>query len=332
MTVAVVIPCYRVAGKVLSVIAGIGPEVDQIYVVDDACPEGSGALVQEKRQDPRVRVLFHEANQGVGGAMVTGFRAALAGGADIVVKLDGDGQMDPALIPTLIAPLLAGTADYAKGNRFFDLEGLAAMPAVRLVGNAVLSFFAKASTGYWSVMDPTNGFCAITATALRLVPLDKLSRGYFFETDLLFRLALVRAVVADVPFRAVYGDEVSSLRIHRVIGPFLAGHVRNFWKRIFYNYFLRGFSVASLELLVALPLILFGAVFGAVSWYRLEMTGGTATAGTVMLAALPIIVGVQMLLAFLNSDMQGEPSVPLGRQPQAVANAASRAARLRVMS
>ena len=332
MTIAVVIPCYRVADKVLSVIAGIGPEVQQIYVIDDACPQGTGALVQERRPDPRVRVLFHESNMGVGGAVVTGYRAALAGGAEIVVKVDGDGQMDPVLIPELVAPLQAGAADYAKGNRFFDLEGLASMPGVRLFGNAVLSFFTKASTGYWSVMDPTNGFCAITATALRLLPLHKLARGFFFETDLLFRLSLVRAVVADVPIRAVYGDEESNLRIHRVILPFLGGHFRNFWKRIFYNYFLRGFSVASLELLVALPLILFGTLFGTVSWYRLDQANETATAGTVMLAALPIIVGVQMLLAFLNSDMQSEPTVPLGRRQGALRQAGQAAKKLRVMS
>ena len=224
-TVAVVIPCYRVSLQILDVVAAIGPEVDAIFVVDDACPEQSGHRVEDECAEPRVRVLRHAENRGVGGAMVTGYRAALAGGHDIVVKIDGDGQMNPALIPAFARPLAAGAADYAKGNRFFWLEGLVGMPRLRLLGNATLSFVAKAATGYWDVMDPTNGYTAIHRAALEALPLDKLDRGYFFESDMLFRLYTVRAVVRDIPMRARYANETSSLSLRRAATGF-PGQVR----------------------------------------------------------------------------------------------------------
>jgi len=172
--IAVVIPCFRVSRHVLDVIAGIGPEVSHIYAVDDACPERTGALIEARCPDPRVRVLTHPENRGVGGAMITGYQAALAAGADIVVKIDGDGQMDPALIARFTRPIASGSADYTKGNRFHDLEDTQAMPRVRLFGNALLSLVNKVASGYWDVMDPTNGYTAIHRCALAALPLAKL--------------------------------------------------------------------------------------------------------------------------------------------------------------
>jgi dolichol-phosphate mannosyltransferase len=142
----VVIPAYRAAGTILPVIAGIGPEIDLIVVVDDGCPEGTGVIVANKRTDPRVKVLMHDANEGVGGAFLTGMRYAIQRGADIVIKLDADGQMNPVQIPALIHPIASGQADYVKGDRFFFLTNAASMPAVRRLGNLALSFLAKLST------------------------------------------------------------------------------------------------------------------------------------------------------------------------------------------
>src|SRR5262249_55415529 len=130
--IAVVVPCFRVRGQVLQVIGGIGLEVERIYAVDDFCPEQSGDLIEQQCTDPRVRVLGHGETKGVGGAVVTGYRGALAEGADIVVKIEGEGEMDPAMIPRLTSPIVAGVADYCKGNRFFDLEHVMAMPRLRL--------------------------------------------------------------------------------------------------------------------------------------------------------------------------------------------------------
>jgi glycosyltransferase involved in cell wall biosynthesis len=305
LVVAVVIPCFRVRDRILPVLDTVPPEVTAIYVVDDACPEGSGEWVAAHCDDPRVRVLWHAANQGVGGATMTGLRQALADGADIIVKIDGDGQMDAARIPLLVQPIADGMADYAKGNRFYDPSDLAAMPRVRVFGNAVLSFLAKLSTGYWHCFDPTNGFVAIHAEVARRLPLQRLHRRYFFETDVLFRLNTLRAKVVDVPMPAIYGDEQSNLRILRSIPTFLGGHLRNMAKRIGYNYFLRDFNIASLELVVGLALFLFGTAYGLAHW---GAGSKAASAGVVMLSALPIILGLQFLLAFLAYDIQSAPA------------------------
>lgn len=311
--IAVVIPCFRVGGHAADVVAAMPECVERIYAVDDACPDHSGKTLQAAVSDPRLRVLFHETNQGVGGAMVTGYRQALADGFDIVVKVDGDGQMDPALIPMFVAPLLSGEADYAKGNRFHDLEALAQMPRVRLFGNAVLSFMAKVSSGYWDIFDPTNGYTAIHAEALARLPLDKLSPRYFFETDMLFRLGTIGAVVEDVPMHARYADETSNLHIRRILVPFLAGHTRNFAKRLFYRYVLRDFSIASVELFFGLALLAFGLVHGLGHWIDGLRTGIANPVGTVVVTALSLLMGLQLVLAFLSWDMRAVPRRPLQR-------------------
>lgn len=309
--VAVVIPCYRVKRQVLDVLSRIGPEVDRIYVVDDACPEATGLWVLEHASDPRLSVLTHAINQGVGAAVMTGYGAALAGGADIMVKVDGDGQMDPALIPRLIAPIVKGQADYTKGNRFFDLRHIRNMPAVRLLGNAVLSFMAKLSTGYWHIFDPTNGFTAIHAKVASCLDFEQLSKRYFFESDLLFRLNTLRAVVVDIPMHASYGNETSGLQVRNVLIEFLFKNGRNLFKRIFYSYFLRDMTIASLELVCGMALMLFGLVFGSVHWVHGALTGTATPLGTIMLAALPTMLGLQMLLAFVAFDIANIPRRPI---------------------
>jgi dolichol-phosphate mannosyltransferase len=309
--IGVVIPCYRVTAHILSVIEAIGPEVVRIYVVDDACPDGSGDWVVANCSDPRVTVLRHNVNQGVGGAMVTGYRAAIRDNVAVVVKIDGDGQMDPALLNLFVAPILSGDADYAKGNRFFDLEEIHQMPAIRLFGNAVLSFMSKVSTGYWDLFDPTNGYTAIHTSVLRHLPLDKLSKRYFFETDMLFRLNTLRACVVDVPMDAHYGNEVSNLKISRVAGEFWLKHARNFFKRLFYNYYLRGMSVASLELPLGLGLLSFGLGHGGFHWYKALSEGFATPLGTIMLAAVSLLSGLQFVLAFVAYDVAQMPSQPV---------------------
>jgi len=293
------------------VLSEIPEVVSNVYVVDDKCPDGTGRRVEENTDDERVSVLYHEENKGVGGATITGIVRALEDGADIVVKLDGDHQMNPRLISAFVEPIISGHADCTKGNRFFNIDGVRTMPKIRLIGNAVLSFMAKLSTGYWQIFDPNNGYVAIHAKVAEMMPWDKISESYFFETDLLFRLNTIRAVVLEIPMNAVYGSERSSLNVGREVFRFSAGHVKNFTKRIFYNYYLRNFSVASLEILIAVIGLSFGFTYGGVKWYEAIMTGTVTPAGTVMLAALPVLVGVQSLLAFINYDILSVPDRPL---------------------
>jgi glycosyltransferase involved in cell wall biosynthesis len=310
MSIAVVIPSFRVTEHILDVLSNIGPEVERIYVIDDACPDKSGEFVEKHSKDKRVQVLFHEINQGVGGAVVTGYKAALADNIDVVVKVDGDGQMDPGLILTIAKPVLEGNADYSKGNRFDSLENLFSMPKTRIFGNAVLSLWSKLSSGYWNITDPTNGFTAIHRKALEAIQLDKLRKTYFFESDLLFRLSIVNAVVMDVPMVSVYGNEKSNLKIRKVIFEFPWRHTVNLHKRLFYKYYLREWSVASFELPVGIGLTIFGAWFGLARYFEASGAGQATTAGQVTLSALALILGVQLLLSFLAYDVQSEPRVP----------------------
>ncbi|WP_454723587.1 MULTISPECIES: glycosyltransferase family 2 protein [Cupriavidus] len=314
MKIAVVIPSYKVRNSILNVISEIGDEVQRIYVVDDCCPDESGKFVEENCGDGRVVVLRNRCNQGVGGAVMTGYKAAISEGMEIVVKVDGDGQMDPRLISDFVSPIISGEADYTKGNRFFDLEGIRGMPAIRLFGNAVLSFMAKFSSGYWNLFDPTNGFTAMHVDIARRLPFDKISERYFFETDVLFRLNILSAVVVDIPMDAKYGDEVSNLKISRILGEFLFKHARNFCKRVFYNYYLRDMSLASIEMPIGMILVLFGSIYGAKNWIASIGSGVPTPAGTVMFAALPVILGVQLLLSFIGHDIASVPKRPIHRK------------------
>lgn len=312
--VAVVVPAYKVTRHIAEVIANIPPLVWRIYVIDDACPDGSGKLVEQNVSDERVRVIYHEQNQGVGGAVMTGYQTAIADGADVIVKVDGDGQMAPDLIPYFVEPIVSGDADYTKGNRFYDLEEIRAMPAMRLFGNAILSLLTKFSSGYWNLFDPTNGYTAIHVDVARHLPFKKISRGYFFETDMLFRLNTLRAVVVDVPMDAQYGEESSSLKITRIIGEFFFKHIRNSVKRIFYNYYLRDLSLASIELPLGLIMLFFGIGFGTYHWLESADAGLPTPAGTVMLAALPMLMGLQLVLAFIGYDIASVPRRPRHRK------------------
>lgn len=305
--VAVVIPCYKVRDHILTVISNIGSEVGAIYVVDDSCPQKSGEYVGQECIDPRVTIIKHAVNSGVGGAVITGYQAAIGDGADIVVKIDGDGQMNPKLIPDFIDPILRGEADYTKGNRFFDLEHINRMPKMRLLGNSILSFMNKISTGYWDIFDPTNGYTAIHSEVIKKIAFSRVSKRYFFESDMLFRLNILKAVVIDIPMDAFYGDEKSGLKISSVVWEFLSKHCVNFYKRVFYNYYLRDMSVASFELPLGISLLIFGFLHGLTSWYTYSHMGIVTPLGTIMISSLALLFGLQFLLAFLAYDISSVP-------------------------
>lgn len=311
LVIAVVIPAFRVREHVLGVISRIGPECTAIYVVDDACPDQSGSFVEANCGDSRVRVLRHETNQGVGGAVMTGYQQAIADEADIIVKIDGDGQMDPSLLPQFVEPISRGDADYTKGNRFFDLRGIGQMPLLRRVGNLGLSFMAKASTGYWDIFDPTNGYTAVHRSVASLLPMESISRRYFFETDMLFRLNTFRATVVDVPMDSRYGDEVSNLKVSKIFSEFLYKHLVNLTKRLLYNYYLRDLSIASFELAAGVAMLVAGTLVGGLGWLRSIESGQVASTGTVMIPVVLVMLGVQLVLAFLAYDIANVPRYPL---------------------
>jgi glycosyltransferase involved in cell wall biosynthesis len=302
-TITVVIPAFKVKAQILDVINSIGPEVNKIIVIDDACPESSGQYVKTYVIDPRVEVIFHEANLGVGGAVKTGYERAIELEAEIVVKVDGDGQMDVGRITQITNPIARGTHDYTKGNRFFDVEAIRQMPKIRIIGNLALSFLTKLSSGNWTVFDPNNGFTAIHIDTLKKIPLQKIDSGYFFESDMLFRLNLAKAKVFDIPMPAIYNEEISNLKIRRVLFEFPIKHLRNFGKRIVYTYYLRDFNLASIQLLLGIFLGVFGSIFGLVNWAHAVQSESATPTGTVVIVAICILSSLQFLLAFFSYDM-----------------------------
>lgn len=304
--IAVVIPCYKVTKQIKKVLSSIPDFVDSIIIVDDACPENSGNIAMEiERQN--MYLIKHEKNRGVGGAVISGFKKALALKCDIIIKLDGDGQMDPNNIPSLIQPILDNRADYTKGNRFNDFEALKSMPKIRLFGNSILSFITKAASGYWNIMDPTNGYCAISQHSLSKLNLDKIDNRYFFETDMLINLSLINMVVEDVPLSAIYGNETSNMNIKKILLNFPVKILKGLAKRIFYKYYIYDFNMASIYFLISIPLILFGLFFGGYRWIIGNLENTANNAGTIMAAALPIILGIQFLLQAISIDINSIP-------------------------
>lgn len=303
ISVAVVIPAFKVSSKIVSVIKEIDKSVSNIFVIDDKCPEQSGTKVRSTFKDKRIQVLFNESNLGVGGSTMRGYVEAMKTTVTYVVKLDGDGQMDPKLISKFVNALELTGADYAKGNRFANPEDIGKMPKVRILGNVLLSFLAKFSTGYWHIFDPNNGFTVIRSNVLRQLPLQKISKRYFFESDMLFRLNLLHAFVLDIPMSAIYGSEKSNLKISKTLIEFPYKHLRNFLKRIAYNYFMRDFNLASLQLILSSFFLFFGITIGGINLFQAISTETSMSVGVLVLVSILTISGLQLLLSFFTFDM-----------------------------
>ena len=310
--IAIVIPCYRVESQIQSVLYAVPRYIKHIIVVDDASPDSTAELVTASaKKDKRISLIRHPSNLGVGGAMITGYRKALELGAQMVVKMDGDGQMDMDHLPELISPLIDGQADYTKGNRFRDFRSLQKMPLIRRVGNMGLAFLSKAATGYWTLFDPTNGFNAIRSEVLAQLSLEGIDRSYYFETSMLAHLYLLGAVVKDVPMPARYQSEVSNLLVHRVLFEFPSKLLITLFRRLVLKNFIYDFSMASIYLLTGLPLLLFGLIFGSFKWIQYASAGIPAPTGTVMLPTLSVLLGIQLLLSAIEIDLRSVPKEPL---------------------
>ena len=310
LRVAVVIPACNVEREIARVVAAVPTWVRHVLVVEDGSRDGTAEAVcalLDRREG--LEVIRHPSNQGVGAAMVTGFRRAQALEADFVVKLDGDGQMDPIHLAGLLRPLVEGRADYAKGNRFGHLRDLARMPRKRLWGNVALTFLTKLASGYWHVFDAQNGYVAITARALGALPLDRVERGYAFENSMLSLLNVERFAVADVAMPAVYGTETSNMKLHRVMLSFPPKLIWMFLRRVFLRYVVYDVSPIAAYLGAGGLLGSFGLVFGGLHWWRSIATGAPATSGTVLLAVLPLLMAFDLLLHAVNLDIAQTPKM-----------------------
>ena len=308
LNISVVIPCYNVANHIEKVIEGLPKEISSIIVVNDCSTDDTITILEKLAQsNNKIYIVSHTTNQGVGGAMITGYKKSLELGVAITIKMDGDGQMDADNIQKLIHPIIEGRADFTKGNRFRDLRALQTMPPIRRIGNLGLSFLIKAASGYWNIFDPTNGFTAIKNETLAIVNFNKLHKRYYFETSLIAELYFSNAVIYDVPMKAKYGDEVSGLSSTKTLFEFPPKLLVTFLRRIVLKYFLFDFNLGSLYLITGIPLFLYGFIFGMLKYEEYNQLGVGAPTGTVILPTLLIILGFQLLLAGLAFDVNNYP-------------------------
>jgi glycosyltransferase involved in cell wall biosynthesis len=308
--ICVVIPLFNSGGLIGDVLRGLPAFVRSIVVVDD-CSQDDSFSIANQVVDERMHIVRHASNQGVGAATLSGYQKALELGAQIIVKMDSDNQMDPAYLVALITPVMTGQADYAKGNRFTHAEALKTMPLLRRVGNAGLSLLTKAATGYWGIFDPTNGYTALHASLVPQLDLARIHRRYFFESSMLVELGFLRAVVRDVEIPARYANETSSLSEWKALFEFPPLLFKGFLRRLVVQHFVRDFGIFSTLLILGAGLSTFGLLFGLYHWYLSIKTMVIASTGTVMIATLPLILGSQLLIQALIVDMQNEPRQPL---------------------
>lgn len=234
-SLAVVIPAYNAATSIRSVILSLPEYVERIIIVDDGSVDRTRKAVQSLN-DPRIVLLCHERNEGVGGAMVTGLKAALTAGVDLVAKIDADGQMAPDCLENMARLAVEGKYDYVKANRFQKSGSLPEMPPVRLVGNLILTFLTRMASGFREISDPQNGYVLITRNMLSRLPLYRIDRGYFFENSMLIELNILGGRVGEMYVPARYGGEMSSLRISRIIWTFPPKLIAGFVSRIIRKY------------------------------------------------------------------------------------------------
>jgi dolichol-phosphate mannosyltransferase len=302
----VVIPAYNEEPFIGQVLSSLPGYVDKIIVVDD-CSTDNTFRVASASLDPRVAVLKTPRNCGIGEAMCLGYQKALDLSGEVLVKMDGDGQMAPEHLTLLLDAIIEKGYDYAKGNRFLHSEAIHQMPVIRIIGNVILTFLTKAASGYWHIFDPQNGYTAIRASAIRSIALEKLDPRFFFENDILVHLNIQNLRVIDIPMAARYGEEISDLSIAKVLFSFPSLLLRRFVRRIFQKYVLRNFSPVALFLLSGLPLLIWGLLYGAYLWVHSMITGVPTPTGSIMLSLVPIVLGFQLTLQAIVLDIQETP-------------------------
>ena len=304
--IIIVIPCFKVKDKIMKVISNIPDWIYRVICVDDKCPEGTGQFIKDKITDKRVLLIFNEKNLGVGGASIVGFKYAKELGADLIVKVDGDDQMDLSLLNRFIDPIISNQADFTKGNRFTKFVDYLEMPFLRKFGNISLSFFNRFSSGYWNLFDTTNGYLCFNSKIIEFLPLEKLSKDYFFESDLLNWLYIIRAKVKDIPTRSIYNNEKSNINLFSVLIKFPPLYFRNFFRRFFYEYCLRNPNMKFISFIFGICFFIFSLVYSLIVW-ETGMGEDPSPSGTVGIALISLLVGINFLSYFFVSDMSNYP-------------------------
>jgi glycosyltransferase involved in cell wall biosynthesis len=300
--VAVVVPARDEEALLPETLAGIPGFVDRVYVVDDDSRDGTVAAAESAGE--RVSVLRHERNSGVGAAIVTGYKQALADGVDVVAVMAADNQMDPGDLEALVGPVARGEVDYAKANRLFTGQAWKLIPRSRYLGNAVLSLLTKVASGYWHVADSQSGYTAVGRETLGLLDLDAIYRRYGFPNDMLVHLNVVNARVRDFPSRPIYGvGERSGIRYRSVVPRISWLLFKGFWWRMREKYVIRDFHPLVFFYALGFLMTLAGLALGIVETV-LRLMGNEIPVATIVLVALLLISGTQFTLFAMWFDME----------------------------
>lgn len=303
--IGVVVPAYNEERLIGRVIETMPDFVDKIVVIDDQSKDRTVQIVQEyMRKDERIDLICHEKNRGVGGAIVTGYRKIADLGMDVAVVMAGDAQMDPADLPGILAPVVRGGADYVKGNRLFTGESWKLIPKARYIGNAGLSLLTKIASGYWHVADSQTGYTAIAVRVLKRLSLDDVYPRYGVPNDLLIRLNVAGAKVAEVPIRPVYNiGEISGIRFARVIPTISWLLLRLFFWRLLQRYIIRDFHPLVFFYIVGMTILSLGLLLGFAVLVINSIGPRYLPVGWIVLSALLIISGSQSLFFAMWFDM-----------------------------
>jgi glycosyltransferase involved in cell wall biosynthesis len=306
-SIAVVIPCYKVETHIQKVVAEIPDYVTSIILVNDASPDKTGEILDTLAiENPKITVLHHTENQGVGGAMITGFQEAVKQNHEVVVKIDGDGQMNIAYFEKMLQAVFEEKYNFVKGNRFFDRKMLRTMPAIRRLGNIGMGFLIKMASGYWNIFDPANGFFCIHTSVLKKIDFNRISKRFFFESSLLIELYYTGAKIKDIPMPAIYAEEKSNLSIWKTAFTFPPKLFKAFLRRIWLRYFIYDFNIGSLYIFFGIPLFFFGLIFGIIKWIHYANLHAPSPTGTIMVAVISLVLGFQMILAATQYDISAE--------------------------
>ena len=301
--VAVVVPAFDEEALIATTLAGIPELVDKVIVVDDASRDGT-ATAAAGTGDGRVEVVEHQKNQGVGAAIITGYKRALEEGIDVTCVMAADNQMDPADLEAIASPVARGEVDYAKANRLFTGRAWELIPRTRYLGNAVLSLLTKIASGYWHVADSQSGYTAVGRDTLELLDLDRIYRRYGFPNDMLVHLNVINARVRDIPSRPVYGvGETSGIRLRRVVPSISWLLTKAFFWRMREKYVIRDFHPLVFFYVFGILFSLIGIVLGATVTV-LRILGNELTVATVVLVALLLIAGLLFTLFAMLFDME----------------------------
>ena len=302
-TLAVVVPAHDEQDLIVATLQGIPGFVDRVFVIDDASRDATAARARELG-DERMEVVVHERNRGVGGAIVTGYRRALAERIDAVAVMAGDNQMDPDELEGLALPVVRGEIDYAKANRLFSGSAWELIPRTRYLGNAVLSLLTKIASGYWHVADSQAGYTVVSSRMLQLLDLDRIYTSYGFPNDMLVHLNVWSARVRDFPSRPIYDvGERSGIRIRRVVPRISWLLLKGFFWRLREKYVVRDFHPLVFFYFLGFLMSLAGLVLGVVET-ALRIAGNHITPATVVLVALLLISGSQFTLFAMWFDME----------------------------